>query len=77
MHETLDPTDRLLVERGMRDIDRHELEHKRSTNEARHAAAASIRTRIGRRLIRLGSAIAAEPVEAVAAQRRTVRARAS
>jgi hypothetical protein len=76
MHETLDPTDRLFVEHDLREPDRHELEHKRSAHESGRPSSTSIRARLGRRLIRLGSAIAAEPIDARQSQR-PIRVRAS
>ena len=75
MHETLDPTDRLFVDHDLREPDRHELEHRRSLHE-RARPAGSLRARLGRRLIRLGAAIAAEPIDA-RPRPRQVRARAS
>ena len=74
MHETLDPTDRLFVEHDLREPDRRELDHRRSLHGAPQQPR--LRGRIGRVLIRLGAAIAAEPIEA-GAQHRPVRARAS
>jgi hypothetical protein len=72
MHETLDPTDRLFVERDLREPDRHELEHRRSIHAApRHESR--LRGRVGRVLIRLGAAIAAEPIEAGQHHRPAVR----
>ena len=76
MHETLDPTDRLFVEHGLREPDPHELEHKRSAHQTGRPSATSIRARLGRRLIRHGAAIAAEPIDPRPRQR-PIRVRAS
>lgn len=76
MHETLDPTDRLFVDHDLREPDRHDLEHRRSIHDTARPAGSSLRARLGRRLIRLGAAIAAEQID-TRPRPRQVRARAS
>ncbi len=62
MHETLDPIDRLFLERSMRE---RRPVSVGSSRRGRRTALRRLRAGVGRQLIRIGAAIAAEPMDVI------------